>query len=559
MSVRGVLGALQAVAAMAVECELAREFGVEWIPRADGRGNEIKGISQAQMDAYSTRTVQVREKERELARAWERKHGRAPTSRELLHIANAATLQSRKGKDAGAIDWDALAQRWDATPGGELAGIAPSVSDARGPGAQAGEHRGGRAPSGPPAPDAQTRALAKALVLVSDQHPAWTRHDLLKQLALVLPPEARQMSPEEAQELLLGLAEEALSGRTGEVVCLEAPEWPPLPASLRRELDGRSIYTRPGVARYATAAQLSMEERLVAHAQAHGAPRVPAELAARRLGADPALLDAQLRGRAREAREQSAPRGLRIDQAAAVWHVLASARTVEVITGPAGTGKTRVLATAARIWDGPVVGTATSQNATNELRQAGIRVAANTTRLLADLQRGRIPPGSLILADEGSMISITHLAALTEHAARHGCKLILAGDQEQLAAVEGGGAMMLLADRLGYVQLAEPVRFTAAWERAASLRLRSGDATALDEYDQHGRIRGAPPEAAVGQAARAYVATYLTGRNVLLMAADWARCRELSQRIRDDLIHLGLVDDGRPPGSPMAPRPPPET
>ena len=70
------------------------------------------------------------------------------------------------------------------------------------------------------------------------------------------------------------------------------------------------------------------------------------------------------------------------------------------------------------------------------------------------------------------MISITHLAAITEYAARNGCKLILAGDQEQLAAVEGGGAMTLLADRLGYVQLAEPVRFTAAWERAASLRLR---------------------------------------------------------------------------------------
>ena len=46
-------------------------------------------------------------------------------------------------------------------------------------------------------------------------------------------------------------------------------------------------------------------------------------------------------------------------------------------------------------------------------------------------------------------------------------------------------------------------------------------------------------------AARAYVATYLTGRNVLLMAADWARCRELSARIRDDLIHLGLVGAGR--------------
>jgi hypothetical protein len=161
MSVRAVLGALQAVAAMAVECELTREFGVDWVPRADGRGNEIRGISQAQLAAYSTRTVQVREKERELARAWELKHGRAPTSRELLHIAKAATLQSRKGKNAAAIDWDALARRWDATLGGDLAGIAPAVSNAGGPGARAGEHHAGRAPSGPPAREAQARALTK--------------------------------------------------------------------------------------------------------------------------------------------------------------------------------------------------------------------------------------------------------------------------------------------------------------------------------------------------------------------------------------------------------------
>ena len=299
------------------------------------------------MDAYSTRTVQVHEKERELARAWEAKHGRAPTSRELLYIADDATLQSRRGKDAGAVDWDALAARWDATLGGELAGVAPAVSDARGPGAQAGEHHGGWAPAGPPTREAQARAVAKALILVSAQHPAWTRHDLLKQLALVMPAETRQMSAQAAQELLLGLAEEALSGRTGQVVCLEAPQWPPLPASLRRQLDGRSVYSRPGVARYATAAQLTMEEQLVAHAQTQGAPRLPGEVAARRLGADVALLEAELRGRAPDARAPDAPRGLRLDQAAAIWHVLTSARTVEIITGPAGTGKTWVLATAA--------------------------------------------------------------------------------------------------------------------------------------------------------------------------------------------------------------------
>jgi hypothetical protein len=548
MSLRAVLGALQGIAATAVECELTREFGVEWVPRPDGRGNEIKGVTQAQMDAYSTRTVAVHEKERELARAWQRKNGHVPNSRQLLHIANDATLQSRHGKDVGEIDWDALARRWDATIGGELAGIAPTVSNTRGPdasapGASDGGEPGGPEPGSPPSQDAQERALHKALVLVSDKHPAWTRHDLLKQLALVMPPETRHMDAHAAQELLSGLAEEALSGRAGEVVSLEAPQWPPVPVSLRRELDGRSVYTRPGVARYATAAQLSMEDKLIAQAQAESAPRLPRGQAARRLGAEVSSLEAQLRERAQAAREHVTQGGLRLDQATAIWHALTSPRTVEVITGPAGTGKTRVLAAAARAWGGPVTGTATSQNATNELRQAGVAVAANTTQLLANI--GGIRSGSLIVVDEGSMVPIMHLSALVDHAARHGCKLVLAGDQEQLAAVEGGGAMMLLAGRLGYVQLAEPVRFTAAWERDASLRLRQGDPAALDDYDQHGRIRGAPPDEAMDQAARAYVASYLAGHDVTLHAADWARCRELSTRIRDDLIHLGHVDDGQ--------------
>ena len=94
------------------------------------------------------------------------------------------------------------------------------------------------------------------------------------------------------------------------------------------------------MARYATAAQLSMEDKLIAQAQAHAAPRLPREQAARRLGADLALLEAQLQQRAQEAREHATHGGLRLDQAAAIWRVLTSPRTVEVITGPAGTGKT---------------------------------------------------------------------------------------------------------------------------------------------------------------------------------------------------------------------------
>ena len=105
MSVRGVLGALQAVAATAVECELTREFGVAWIPRADGRGNEIRGVTQAQMDAYSTRTVQVHEKERELARAWEAQaRPRADLARAAVHRQRRhAAITQGQGRGPGRL------------------------------------------------------------------------------------------------------------------------------------------------------------------------------------------------------------------------------------------------------------------------------------------------------------------------------------------------------------------------------------------------------------------------------------------------------------------------
>src|SRR5215470_8372529 len=45
-------------------------------------------------------------------------------------------------------------------------------------------------------------------------------------------------------------------------------------------------------------------------------------------------------------------------------------------------------------------------------------------------------------------------------------------------------------------------------------------------------------------AAGAYVALTAAGTDVLLMAADHALRKELSRRIRDDLLHLGLIQPG---------------
>src|SRR6266516_5868658 len=246
--------------------------------------------------------------------------------------------------------------------------------------------------------------------------------------------------------------------------------------------------------------------------------------------------------------------GLREDQAAAVLAALTDGRLVSVINAPAGSGKTRVLSEAARIWAeaglGPIIGITPSQSARNTLA-AGVPRSYNAAQFLGHLPgrrgaRGPVPigPGALLVIDEASMLSGPDLADLIAYAKATGAKIILAGDVSQLQAVENGGGMSLLAGALGYARLAEPVRFRHAWEQAASLRLRDGDTSVLAEYDQHGRIIGGDPEETMDAAAAAYVALSAGGTDTLLMAADHALRRELNRRIREDLITLGIVRDG---------------
>ena len=151
-----------------------------------------------------------------------------------------------------------------------------------------------------------------------------------------------------------------------------------------------------------------------------------------------------------------------------------------------------------------------------------------------------------MIIDEGSTESLRHLAQIHDLAGQHNAKVVIAGDPGQLQAVEQGGGMRLLADRGGCSQLAVPVRFRQEWEQQASLALRRGDKSALEAYDQHGRISGASREQAFAGLRNSYVASRLAGEQKLIMAWRREDCRELSRQIRDDLIHLGLVDGARP-------------
>ena len=557
------IGAVAAIVSQHLEEALTARFGLEWAARDDGHGFEIAGISGEMMRVFSSRRASITADLRGRAARFEQRYGRAPSQRELAHLAQAANFTTRNSKH-GALDLAQLHAGWAdklaRTLGVPLASVAPSVWHGGGPaGAPA---RDPDAPAPVPAGLEQARAAQKAVALAQQEKSAWTRADLIKYLGRVLPRTGRD--PAAAAALLQDLADRALASEFDPVACLEAPEPAEVPASLRRA-DGRSVYQRHGGTRYATRAQLAMEERMVAHAGADGAPRVTRAQAARALGADPARLEAALAGRA-HARDASAEQdardapdtrtgsGLREDQAAAALAALTDGRLVSVLNAPAGSGKTRVLAEAARIWAeaglGPVIGITPSQSARNTLA-AGVPVSYNAAQFLGHLpgRRGargpvRIGPGTLLVIDEASMLSGPDLADLIAYAKKRGAKIILAGDIHQLQAVENGGGMSLLAARLGYARLAEPVRFRYAWEQHASLRLRDGDTTILAEYDQHGRIIGGEPEEIMDAAAAAYVALTAGGTDTLLMAADHALRRELNRRIRDDLITLGIVQDG---------------
>ena len=514
------------------------------------------------MEEFSSRRESITALTRQLAVEFEAQRGHPPDARALGKLRQWANHASRRRKEGEPLDLAVEARRWAAqaraSEAGALEPVTPAATARRGPGSSASADS---EPAWELTEEQERDLMAQALARVQESQATWREADLIRHLGELFPDDVAYRDSAAAAALLEDLARRVLAGSAGEeVLMLEAPEWPLVPQSLRRA-DGRSVYKPHSGTRYATLAQLTMEERLAAQARQAGAPRLAPEMAALLLGADQAQLEAQLHTAADsiEEAQDSVKSGLRLDQAAAGFLALTSDRRAEILVGPAGSGKTRTAAQVARAWRqagmGEVYGLATSQAARNVLSEAGVALADNTAEFLGHLEGKRqargvkaIHPGTLLLLDEASMMSIADMAAIMQHAADRGCRVLITGDHEQLAAVEGGGGMMMLTRQMGYVQLPEPVRFAQSWERDATLRLRSGDITVLADYQDQGRLRGGTSEQAMEQACRAWLADYLTGKDTLLLARTGEQARELSRRVRDDLIRYGLVRKGAQAG-----------
>ncbi|MFD8492416.1 MobF family relaxase [Amycolatopsis sp. NPDC059657] len=534
-------GAAAAVGERTTEEHLAKALGVRFATRPDGKSREVVGIDAQVMDLFSSRRRAITRKTATLVEAFEAKFGREPNSLELDRLQRQATFATRKAKSHDGETVEQRLQRWDtelrAEVAGGLAGVARGVLDLAHEPREAAEW-------------SPQEVLKTALADVQSTKSGWTAPDLTRAISDALPDHLGDLDGAQVSALLDSLTAEGVKLATP--LATDRPGVAVLPEELQLA-NGRSSYDAPGRTLYATPEHVHTERALVASAARGGAPALDVS------GVDgfvAALAEAGV--------------NLGVDQAAAVRGVLTSGAAVESLVGPAGTGKSFVVGALAKAWQDPelwagtqrrVVGLAASQVATDVLAAEGL-TARNITRWLsaqAKLAEGsthpeheawRLNAGDLVVVDESAMANTADLARIHRHVADAGAKLLLTGDHRQLAAVGAGGGMELVATAGAAHELTEVRRFTAEWERAASLRLRDGDEAVLADYHKHGRILDAGTrEQAEAAAGKAWLADTLAGKHSILIVDTNEQAAQLCAELRNDLVRLGKVADT---GAPLA-------
>jgi conjugative relaxase-like TrwC/TraI family protein len=182
------------------------------------------------------------------------------------------------------------------------------------------------------------------------------------------------------------------------------------------------------------------------------------------------------------------------DQQAMVRDLCQGGQGVALVVGRAGTGKTFALGIARHAWqlDGyRLLATAPTGIATMSLQGEGFEDVATCDRLLGDLDRGReqLDPRTVLVIDEAGMLGSRKLTRLLKHAERAQTKVVLVGDDRQLAAIDAGGGFRALRLRLGASELTENRRQQQAWEREALELVRSGLVEeAVAAYQAHDRV-----------------------------------------------------------------------
>ena len=107
-----------------------------------------------------------------------------------------------------------------------------------------------------------------------------------------------------------------------------------------------------------------------------------------------------------------------------------------------------------------------------DLKASGFGEAGTVHAALFALKNGRTEWGrrTVVIVDEAAMLDARITGELLAAARRAGAKLILAGDDRQLASIERGGLFTELKARHGAAEITEVTRQQVDWQRQAAQR-----------------------------------------------------------------------------------------
>ena len=519
---------------------------------------EVSGVSDHLIAEFSRRSEGIELEKIRLVGQFEADHGRLPTDVEVLRLRQTATLSTRPAKRGNSLrtlseEWSTRAQPYlDSGPADFVAGLS---------------HKGTLLRASDVTLDVVAGLAKTALETVATKRATFSLSNLRAESNRLLQGQ-RFASPAEREYVVREIADQAAH----EAVLLSAPELRSVPDFLRRP-DATSRFTSTSHQLYSSRLILNAEGRLLSAADSFGARVVSAATLAR------------VTGEALPGRDVI----LGADQVAAVIDIATSGRALDLLSAPAGSGKTTTMAALKAAWEAEhgqssVLGLAPSAAAAEvlgmELRidtdnvakflfehrrspQRGRELIALREKVRERCARGLTPtshqsraineletelakwtlsPGQLVIVDEASLASTFDLDELLSAAQDAQAKVLLVGDPYQLSSVEAGGMFStLVRSRPDAATLTSLHRFNSTWEGKASLALRSGQDAAFFAYQAHGRLSAGNREELLEQIFANWSRDVENGVEAIMLAGDSDTVHELNTRARLERVSRGEV------------------
>ncbi|HZU80483.1 MAG TPA: MobF family relaxase, partial [Acidimicrobiales bacterium] len=499
----------------ALRAELSARLGLSWTAVDENGIAEIDGVPKALLEHWSTRRKEVTTAAKVLIAEREQALGRRLTNPERTEAHQLAAYRTRGAKGTETHATAELRAGWRQEA--EALGLGPE--------------RWMEAVLAPPAarrlaPGTET-LLERARVVLQESSSTWRRAEAVEVMSTLL--EHRALENPSALRMVeaVELATEALLASRGVLSLAVPPVVEELAEHLRR--DGLPTHCHHGATRYSTEETLRRETEVL-------------EIAARGAAARRAVVDAC------DLERRLAVAGLGEDQAAAVRRMCLGGEALCCVTGPAGAGKTRMLAVATGAFEAAghqVLGLAPSARAAAVLKVEAAMASDTLARFLLRAEAGSVDlrAGDVVVLDEATMASSADLARLVRLVDGKSAKLVAIGDPAQLGAVGAGGLFATLATDTRAEALGLPRRFLHAWEKTTVLQLRARDQQVVEAYTLHNRITDAGRDDAVDKAFAHWQAARAEGASVLLLASDHETVDALNDAVRAARAQAGEVEE----------------